>query len=121
MTESTGHETYRKPIIRGAVVFLISVSLVTSFSLVSSEGLTPEVIGDIAVGLYVSALVFYGVFWEAMDSRRFRLALYIGVVLWGGERFISGDDSVLTVGLILGGMGMAVRERYFNPPATSES
>ena len=121
MTESSGYESYRKLIIRGAVVFLISVSLVTSFRLASSEGLTPAVIGEIAVGLYVSALVFYGVFCEAMDSKRFRLALAVGVVFWGGQRFISGDDSVLTVGLLLGGMGMMLREHYFKSAATSES
>jgi len=71
------------------------------------------VIGDVAVTIYVSALVFYGVFWEATESQRFRVALYFGVVLWGSERFLSGNESVFTVVLILGGLGMVIRELYF--------
>jgi len=113
MTESTGDKNYGKLVIRAIVGFLISVSLFASYSLVSSEGLTPAVIGDVIVTLYVSILVFYGVFWEAIDSRRFRTALYFGVVLWGGERFLAGNDSLLTVGLLLGGMAMVIRELYF--------
>ena len=65
------------------------------------------------VTIYVSALVIYGVFWEAISGRRFRIALYFGVVLWGGERYLSGNESVLTIVLLLGGMGMVVRELYF--------
>ena len=113
MSEPTAYETYGKPIIKGAVVFLISLSLFASYSLVAEQGVSADVLGDILVTLYIAALVFYGVFWETMDTRRFRLALYFGVLLWGAERFISGDDSFLTVALILGGLGMFVRELYF--------
>lgn len=112
MSESTGGN-YAKLLIRALVGFLISVSVFASYRLVSSQGLTPAVIGDVVVTLYVSSLVFYGVFWEAMESRRFRIALYFGVVLWGGERFLAGNDSILTVVLLLGGMAMVIRELYF--------
>jgi len=113
MSESTGERSLGKLLVRAIVGFLISVSVFASYSLVTTEGLTVAVIADVVVTLYVSAIVFYGVFWEAIDSRRFRVALYFGVVLWGGERFLSGDDSVLTVALLLGGMGMVIRELYF--------
>jgi len=113
MSEPTAYETYGKPAIKAAVVFLITLSLFASYSILAQEGATLDTLGDILVTLYISALVFYGVFWETMDTRRFRLALYFGVLFWGAERFISGDESVLTVALILGGLGMFVRELYF--------
>jgi hypothetical protein len=113
MSESTIYERYGKPIVKGIVVFLISVSLFGSYSLISAQGVTLGALGAIVVTLYISALVFYGVFWEDMDSRRFRLALYFGVILWGGERFLSGDDSLFSIVLLLGGMGMFIRELYF--------
>jgi len=113
MSEPTAYETYGKPIIKGIVVFLISLSLFASYSILTQEGASLDVLGDILVTLYISVLVFYGVFWETMDTRRFRLALYFGVLLWGAERFVSGDDSFLTVALILGGLGMLIRELYF--------
>jgi hypothetical protein len=113
MSESTGYERYGKPLVRAVVIFLITVSLFASYSLLSSESLTPAILGDVAVTLYISGLVFYGVFWGTMDSRRYRVAVYFGVVLWGGERFLSGNESVLTLALLLGGMAMVVRELYF--------
>lgn len=113
MAKSTVYERYGKPIVKGIVVFLISMSLFASYSLISAQGLTLGAIGAVVVTLYISALVFYGVFWEDMDSRRFRLALYFGVILWGGERLLSGDDSLFTAVLLLGGMGMFIRELYF--------
>lgn len=113
MADSNAYETYGKPVIKGLVVFLISLSLFASYSLLTQEGASLDVIGDILVTLYISGLVFYGLFWEKMDTRRFRLALYFGVLLWGAERFISGDESFLSVALILGGLGMFVRELYF--------
>ena len=113
MADSNTYETYGKPVIKGGVVFLISLSLFASYSLLAQEGASLDVISDILVTLYISALVFYGVFWEKMDTRRFRLALYFGVLLWGTERFISGTGDFLSVALILGGLGMFVRELYF--------
>ncbi len=113
MSEPTAYEKYGKPIIKGAVIFLISLSLFASYSLLAEQGVSADILGDILVTLYISALVFYGVFWEAMDTRHFRLALYFGVLLWGVERFVSGDESFLTVALILGGLGMFTRELYF--------
>ena len=113
MSESNAYETYGKPIIKGAVVFLISLSLFASYSLLAQQGISADTVGDVLVTLYISVLVFYGVFWEAMDTHHFRLALYFGVLLWGAERFVSGGESFLTVALILGGLGMFVRELYF--------
>jgi len=104
---------YKKVLLRAAVGFLVAVSLAASVRLLSTNGLSPAVVGEVVVTLYVSALVIYGVFWGRMESRRFRVALYFGVVLWGGERFLSGNESVLTVVLILGGMAMVIRELYF--------
>ncbi len=113
MSESNAYKTYGKLAIKAAVVFLITLSLFASYSLLAQQGPSLDVLGDILVTLYISALVFYGVFWDQMDTRRFRLALYFGVLLWGTERFISGSDDVLSVVLILGGLGMFVRELYF--------
>jgi len=112
MSESTDTQ-YAKLIIRTLVAFLVAVSLAASVSLIGREGLTPAVVAEIVVTIYVSALVVYGVFWEALAGRRFRIALYVGVVLWGGERYLSGNESVLTVVLLLGGMAMVLRELYF--------
>ena len=113
MSESSGIQ-YGKLFIRVLVAFLVAVSVAALISLVGREGLTPAVVGEIVVTVYVSALVVYGVFLGTLTGRRFRIALYFGVVLWGGERFLSGNDSVLTVALLLGGMGMVIREIYFN-------
>jgi len=112
MSEPSG-TNYKKVLLRAAVGFLVAVSLAASVRLLSTNGLSPAVVGEVVVTLYVSALVIYGVFWGRMESRRFRVALYFGVVLWGGERFLSGNESVLTVVLILGGMAMVIRELYF--------
>lgn len=112
MSEST-ETNYWKVLLRAAVGFFVAVALAASFRLVSTNGLSPAVVGEIGVTLYVSALVLYGVFWGSMESHRFRVALYIGVVLWGAERFLSGNESVLTVVLLFGGMAMVIRELYF--------
>ena len=112
MSDST-EPRYGKLVIRALVAFLVAVSVAASVSLVSSEGLTPSVVGNLVVTLYISALVVYGVFWGRLTGRRFRIALYVGVVLWGGERYLSGSESILTVVLLLGGMGMVIRELYF--------
>ncbi|MEA1932144.1 hypothetical protein [Halohasta litorea] len=112
MSESTGTD-YWGVLLRAGVGFLVAVSLAASVRLLSTNGLSPAVVGEIGVTLYVSGLVIYGLFWGSMESQRFRVALYFGVVLWGGERFLSGNESVFTVVLLLGGMGMVIRELYF--------
>ncbi len=114
MSESNTYAKYGKQFLKGFVVFLIAVAIAASYALIAAEGLTLNVLGDVLVTLYIAGLVFYGVFWDAMDTRPFRIALYFGVLLWGAERFVlSGDESLITYALILGGMGMLVRELYF--------
>jgi len=112
MSESSGTR-YATLFVRVLVAFLVAVSVAALVSLVGREGLTPAVVGEVVVTVYVSVLVVYGVFWGTLTGRRFRIALYFGVVLWGGERYLSGNESVLTIVLLLGGMGMVVRELYF--------
>ena len=111
--ESNAYLKYGRQFLKGLVVFLIAISLAASYALVAEQGLTLAVLGDIFVTLYIAGLVFYGVFWDAMDTRRFRLALYAGVILWGAERLLSGQETLLTYALLLGGMGLLVRELYF--------
>ena len=114
MPDSTPYATYGKQAVRVAVVFLIAISLAASYALLASDGFTLDAIGSVLVTLYIAALVFYGVFWDAMDTRPFRIALYGGVIIWGLERFfLSGDESLLTYGLLIGGMAMFIRELYF--------
>ncbi|MFW6320992.1 MAG: hypothetical protein ACOC0Z_04020 [Halohasta sp.] len=114
MTESSESRGYGNRIVRALVIFFIAISVAAAIGLISAEGFTPAVVAEVVVTLYVSAIVFYAVFFDAVDSRRFRLALYAGVVLWGGQRYVAGDQSILTVALILGGLGLAVRELYFS-------
>lgn len=111
--ESNPYLKYGRQFLKGVVVFLIAISLAASYALVAEQGFSLAVVGDILVTLYIAGLVFYGVFWDAMDTRRFRLALYAGIILWGAERFLSGQETLFTYALLLGGMGLLVRELYF--------
>lgn len=112
MGDASAYAGYGRRILRVVVVGLLALSVAAAASLASSEGLTPSVIGTVVVTLYVAGLVAYGVFYEAMETRRFRLALYVGVVLWGAEGLLVGDGSALNYVLLLGGAALFVREWY---------
>ncbi|WP_224335240.1 hypothetical protein [Haloprofundus halobius] len=68
---------------------------------------------EIAVSLYVVAVVAYGVVADAMRTRRFRIALYAGAVAWGGVRLAGGDTTLVTYALLGIGAFLLTRELTF--------
>ncbi|XVH31762.1 hypothetical protein ACNS7O_00875 [Haloferacaceae archaeon DSL9] len=114
MSESATYSKYVKPVIRFAVVFLVAFSIIGSYTLITERGATPGVLADVVVNLYIAALVFYGVFWDAMNTRRFRIALYLGIAGWGVSGFIAGSETAITYVLVLGGGVLLVRELFLN-------
>ncbi|MCL9817894.1 hypothetical protein [Natronocalculus amylovorans] len=99
-------------VIRGIVVLLVAFSFLGAFALVQTDGLTLDTMLSIAVNLYIAVLVFYGVFYDKINSRPFRIALYAGVVFWGLSDVITGTDGTLTYVLILGGGALLTRELF---------
>ena len=113
MADSASYAAVGKRLLKVAVAFLVALSIAASAALLTNEGLTPAVVGNVVVTVYISGLVVYGIVRDAMDTRRFRLALYVGVVLWGAERLLSGGESPVSYALLLGGAALFVRELYF--------
>ncbi|WP_224268710.1 hypothetical protein [Haloprofundus salinisoli] len=68
---------------------------------------------EIAVSLYVVAVVGYGVVADAMRTSRFRIALYLGAVAWGAVRFVGGDTTLVTYALLVFGAFLLTRELTF--------
>lgn len=101
-----------KTAIRILVVFLVGFSIVGSAVLIQTEGLTIDTATDVFVNLYIAFLVFYGVFFDKIQSRTFRAALYAGVVIWGGTDLLTGDDTILSYVLIVGGGALLTRELF---------
>lgn len=63
------------------------------------------------VSLYVVAVVGFGIFRGEMDTRRFRVAFYLGVAAWGALRVWEGDG-LWALALFALGAALLVREVY---------
>ncbi|WP_138007235.1 hypothetical protein [Halalkalirubrum salinum] len=98
--------------IRLFVIALIVLSVLTSAALLRSDGVTLNTVSSVFVNLYVAGLVFYGIFYNKMNSRPFRIALYGGVILWGVTDLLTGTETTMTYLLILGGGALVTREAF---------
>lgn len=110
--ESDSERSTFKLAIKVLVVFLVGFSIVASGVLIQTEGLTLDTATDVFVNLYIAMLVFYGVFFDRIQSRAFRAALFFGVVIWGATDLLTGDDTWLSYILILGGGALLTRELF---------
>ncbi|WP_117595070.1 hypothetical protein [Haloprofundus halophilus] len=86
----------------------VAVTTVLQFQVEGTSAL-PEIV----VSLYVVAVVAYGVVADAMQTRRFRIALYAGAVAWGAVRLVEGDTSLVTYALLGIGAFLLTRELTF--------
>ncbi|SDM45448.1 hypothetical protein SAMN04487949_1718 [Halogranum gelatinilyticum] len=68
---------------------------------------------EVVVSLYVVGLVALAVFRGGFDTKRFRIALYIGVVAWALVSYVSGNDSLVTLLLLGVGALLLTRELTF--------
>ncbi|WP_101294945.1 hypothetical protein [Halegenticoccus soli] len=104
---------------RGGVARLSKVvlSVLLGFVLIGSafqlraEGVAA--LPEVAASVYVAAVVAYGVLRDAMDTSRFRIALYAGVVAWAAVNLAGGATDVVTYALFAVGALLLARELTF--------
>ena len=94
------------------VVVLFLVVLVSAYFQLQTGGDTFELL-EVVVSLYIVSIVALGVFRDSFDTRRFRIALYVGVVAWALVSFVGGNQSVVTVLLLVLGALLLTRELTF--------
>ncbi|WP_129116464.1 hypothetical protein [Halegenticoccus tardaugens] len=96
---------------RIALTALLAFVLVGSAVQLRAEGIAA--LPEFVVSVYVTAVVAYGVYADAMGTSRFRVALYAGVVAWGAVALASGTENALTYVLLAVGALLLTRELTF--------
>ncbi|SEO68269.1 hypothetical protein SAMN04487948_104157 [Halogranum amylolyticum] len=96
---------------RAFVALLFLVVLVSAYFQLQTGGLFELL--EVAVSLYVVSLVALAVFRGGFDTRRFRIALYAGVVAWALVNFVGGTQTVVTILLLVLGSLLLTRELTF--------
>lgn len=62
------------------------------------------------VSIYVVVLAAWGVLGDAAGTKRFRIALYLGVLAWGVVNFVAGRQGFVTYALLILGAVLLTRE-----------
>jgi hypothetical protein len=101
--------TRTQQVVRVLALLLVGVVAAGAVSQLSTEGLTAA--PSALLSLYVVSVVAYGTLRDEMDTRRFRVAFYVGVALWGALRVYEGDG-LWALGLFVVGAALLVRELY---------
>ncbi|EJN59191.1 hypothetical protein SAMN04487950_1312 [Halogranum rubrum] len=70
----------------------------------------PLAILEVLVSLYVVTLVALAVFRGGFDTRRFRIALYVGVLAWALVNYVGGTQGLVTILLLVLGALLLTRE-----------
>lgn len=96
---------------RAFVLVLVAFVLLGAFFQIQTGGTAAFL--EVAVSLYVVGLVALAVFRGGFDTKRFRIALYIGVVAWALVSYVAGNDSIVTLVLLVVGALLLTRELTF--------
>ncbi len=104
------YDRYGRQVIGGLILALAILSIVGGYAQIAERGLAAA--GDVLVSLYIAGLVLWGFFREGFDTFRFRIALYLGLVMWGTVDYVGGSDSPLTFVLLIGGSLLLARATY---------
>lgn len=104
------YDRYGRQVIGGLILALAILSIVGGYAQIAERGLAAA--GDVLVSLYIVGLVLWGFFREGFDTFRFRIALYLGLVMWGTVDYVGGSDSPLTFVLLIGGSLLLARATY---------
>ncbi|MFC4359220.1 hypothetical protein ACFO0N_14840 [Halobium salinum] len=62
------------------------------------------------VSVYIVALAAWGVLGDAAGTKRFRIALYAGVLAWGVVNYVAGRQGFVTYALLVLGAVLLTRE-----------
>lgn len=104
------YDRYGRQVIGGLLLALALLSIASGYLRIAEQGLAA--LGDVAVSVYIAALVLWGFFREGFDTLRFRVLLYVGLVLWGTVDYLGGSDSPFTFVLLIGGSLLLARAAY---------
>lgn len=91
-------------------VLVLFVLLGAFFQLQTGD---PLAILEVVVSLYVVSLVALAVFRGGFDTRRFRIALYVGVIAWALVNYVGGTRTIVTMLLLGLGALLLTRELTF--------
>ncbi len=92
----------------GIVLAIVLVGAVASVWLLGVSALPAAI-----VSVYVVTVIAYGVTRGSVRTKRFRVALYLGVFAWGGVEYLGGARDLLTYLLLAIGALMLTRELTF--------
>lgn len=103
-------DRYGRPAIAVVVIVMATLSLFSGYLRFEQQGAVA--LADSAVSLYIAGLMLWGLFREGFDTFRFRVLLYLGLILWGSVDFLLGTDSTISMVLLIGGSLLLARAAY---------
>ncbi|MGM0449127.1 MAG: hypothetical protein ACQERM_12910 [Methanobacteriota archaeon] len=109
MSDST-FDRYGRPAIAVVVLSMALLSVFSGYLRFEQQGVVA--LADSAVSVYIAGLMLWGLFREGFDTDRFRVLLYLGLVLWGSVDFLIGTDSTLSLVILIGGALLLGRAVY---------
>lgn len=109
MSDST-FDRYGRPAIAVVVLSMALLSVFSGYLRFEQQGVVA--LADSAVSVYIAGLMLWGLFREGFDTDRFRVLLYLGLVLWGSVDFLIGTDSTLSLVILIGGALLLGRAAY---------
>ncbi|EMA66824.1 hypothetical protein C461_09946 [Halorubrum aidingense JCM 13560] len=109
MSDST-FDRYGRPAIAVVVLSMALLSVFSGYLRFEQQGVVA--LADSAVSVYIAGLMLWGLFREGFGTDRFRVLLYLGLVLWGSVDFLIGTDSTISLVILIGGALLLGRAAY---------
>jgi hypothetical protein len=109
MSDST-FDRYGRPAIAVVVLSMALLSVFSGYLRFEQQGVVA--VADSAVSVYIAGLMLWGLFREGFNTDRFRVLLYLGLVLWGSVDLLVGTDSTLSLVILIGGAVLLGRAAY---------
>ena len=103
-------DRYGRPAIAVVIIVMAMLSVFSGYLRFDQQGFAA--LADSAVSLYIAALMLWGLFREGFDTFRFRVLLYLGLILWGSVDFLLGVDSTISLIMLIGGSLLLARAAY---------
>lgn len=103
-------DRYGRPAIAVVIIVMAMLSVFSGYLRFDQQGFAA--LADSAVSLYIAALMLWGLFQEGFDTFRFRVLLYLGLILWGSVDFLLGVDSTISLIMLIGGSLLLARAAY---------
>lgn len=103
-------ERYGRPALAVVILSLAVLSAVSGYQRLETQGAAAA--GDVVVNLYIAGLVVWGLAVEGFETDRFRVLLYLGLVLWGVVDVAVGATTVFSVVFLVIGTALLARVGY---------